>query len=112
MLPSKINFNLFEKLAEGYWDWQLPYFIKYGFPLEFLHSEEKHLQNGEDNHASAKAFPSHVDKYLETELQEDAIISQFSEPPFGKQTQKSPFMSRPKAGSDNRRIIIDLSWPL
>ena len=33
-LPSKINFKLFESLCS---DYQLPYFVKYGFPLDFPH---------------------------------------------------------------------------
>ena len=112
LLPSKINFELFEELAQGYWDWQLPHFIKYGFPLDFPYSKENCLKSGRDNHASATKFPTHVDKYLETELAHGAIIGPFSEPPYGSATHVSPFMSRDKADSDTRRIIIDLSWPL
>ena len=36
LLTSKINFSLFESLAQGYWDWQLPFFVKYGFLWIFL----------------------------------------------------------------------------
>ena len=66
LLPSKINFELFEELAQGYWDWQLPHFIKYGFPLDFPYSKESCLKSGRDNLASATKFPIHVDKYLES----------------------------------------------
>ena len=61
--PSKINFELFEELAQGYWGWQLPHFIKYGFPLDFPYSKESCLKSGHDNHAYATKFPIHVDKY-------------------------------------------------
>ena len=65
-LPSKVNFTLFEYLCKDYWDYNLSYFIKFGFPLS-LHHE----------------FDSQI----------------------------SPFMTRNKSDSDNRRVIIDLSWP-
>ena len=42
-LPSKINFTLFEELCKGHWDYQLPYFIKFGFPLDFPHDLEHKL---------------------------------------------------------------------
>ena len=112
LLPSKINFKLFEELTEGFWDWQLPYFIKYGFPLDFPYSKEHQLEHDTDNHTSATKFPDHVDTYLTTELEHGAIAGPFTEPPYGKATHVSPFMSRNKIDSDNRRIIIDLSWPL
>ena len=112
LLPSKINFELFEKLAQDYWDWQLPHFIKDGFPLDFPYSQETLLKDGLENHSSATKFPEHVDNYLQTELTHGAIIGPFSNPPYGEDTHISPFMSRDKQDSDNRRIIIDLSWPI
>ena len=111
-LPSKINFPLFESLAQGYWDWQLPFFVKYGFPLDFPYAKEADLKSGEGNHASANKFPVHVDSYLDTEINHGAIAGPYDSPPYGNDTHISPFMSRPKDDSDNRRIIIDLSWPL
>ena len=112
LLPSKINFDLFENLARGYWDWQLPHFIKYGFPLDFPYSQEKYLKNGLENHSSATKFPHHVDTYLHTELAQGALIGPFPDPPYGNNTHISPFMARDKHDSDTRRIIVDLSWPI
>ena len=40
-LPSKINFQLLEYLTQDYWDYQLPYFLKFGFPLDFPHEYDK-----------------------------------------------------------------------
>ena len=110
-LPSAINFKLFEELCEGHWDYQLPYFIKFGFPLDFPHNLEHKLQYTGENHNSAVNFPEHVDTYLKTEQEHQAIYGPYTEPPYGKYTQVSPYMSREKTDSENRRIIIDLSWP-
>ena len=35
----------------------------------------------------------------------------YDHPPYGSSSHVSPFMSRPKPDSNNRRVIIDLSWP-
>ena len=55
-LPSKINFKLFEELCKGHWDYQLPYFIKFGFPIDFPHDLEHKLQYRGKNHSSAVKF--------------------------------------------------------
>ena len=110
-LPSKINFDLFDELAKDYWDYQLPAFLRFGFPLDFPHDQEHNLQSTENNHASAVNFPDHVETYINTELAHKAIFGPYIDPPYGSQTHVSPFMSREKSDSNNRRIIIDLSWP-
>ena len=112
LLPSPINFQLFEHLAKDYWDWELPLMLKYGFPLCFPHSKEKDLKSDEINHSSAMNYPVHVETYLTTEMSHKAIYGPFQDPPYGEKTYISPFMSRDKADSETRRIIIDLSWPM
>ena len=107
--PSDINFALLEDICRNYWDYQLPYFLKYGFPLDF--PRDKELCSTETSHASAVNYPSHVDTYLRTELDHKAIFGPYQDKPYGFHTHVSPFMSREKNDSDNRHIIIDLSWP-
>ena len=107
-LPSKINFEKFDSLAKGYWDWQLPILLKFGFPLDFPDEARKFLRTSDVNHASAIENPIDVENYLETERKFSAIMGPYKEPPFGDDTQVSPFMSRPKPDSVNRRIIIAL----
>ena len=51
----------------------------------------------------------HIDKYLQEELEFEAILGPFDHPPI--QMHISPFMTREKSGSDFRRAIIDLSFP-
>ena len=83
-LPSKINFEKFEEMAAGYWDWQLPYSIKYGFPLDFLTHKEHELQQDVNAHTSATQFSDHVDSYLKTEIGHKAIYGPYTDPPYGK----------------------------
>ena len=111
-LPSRINFDLLENWSQDYWDYQLPYFLKSGFLLDFPHEKESFFKSTEESHASANKFSSHVTTYLDTEIQHKAIFGSYMDPPYGKNTHVSPFMSREKPDSDNRTIIIDLSWPV
>ena len=61
------------------------------------------------NPKSALDFPQDVNTYLQEEIQEGVILGPFAEPPCALHT--SHFMTRDKPGSQNRRVIIDLSWP-
>ena len=104
---STLNIPLWKDLLAGYWDTQLVGFLKYGFPLCI---EKNHILIAEKiNHKSALDFPQDVNTFLQEEIQEGAILGPFPEPPCNLHT--SPFMTRDKPGSKNRRVIIDLSWP-
>ena len=62
-----------------------------------------------DNHTSANEYPEQVGKYIEKEISYKAMLGPFDTPPFNLHI--SQFLTREKAGSESRRIIIDLSWP-
>ena len=64
------------------------------------------------NHTSANTFPDKVAAYITKELDEQALIGPFDEPPF-EWVHYSPFMTRPKAAQEGnaRRVIVDLSFP-
>ena len=106
-IKSKLNADKFAHYLQGYWDWHLPMFIKFGFPLDI--DRKVKIQSELVNHPSATKFSDHVDHYIEEEMAHGAIIGPFDSPPFDLHT--SPFMSREKPGSNKRRIIVDLSWP-
>ena len=101
---------MLDKLTVGYWDLQLPLLLKFGFPLNFLDKAQDLIISTEKNHASAEQFPRDISKYLSSEIGHRAFAGPFKGPPFSNTIQVSPFMSRHKPDSDNRRVIIDLSW--
>ena len=75
--------------------------------------QESHIPaTGISNHASARGFPSHVARYLSTEVAHGAIVGPFPVPPFSQWFCTNPAMTRPKRDSDQRRVILDLSFPL
>ena len=53
--------------------------------------------------------PEHVAKHFTEELQHEAIMGPFTEPPFP--IHVSPLITRDKQDSVQKRTIIDLSWP-
>ena len=48
--------------------------------------------------------------FLNTEISHKAIVGPYTATPLS-QLQCSPMLTRPKATTNKRRIIVDLSWP-
>ena len=107
-VQSQLNIVEWETQLQGYWDVQLIQLLKFGFPLDFNRSSV--LRHDNKNHTSALDFPAHVDAYLTEELRYGAILGPYVQNPI-PDCHFSPFMTREKSNSTNRRVIIDLSWP-
>ena len=105
---SQLHVDKWEKELKDYWDSQLIHLIKYGFPLDF--NRGCSLVSDHINHKSALQYPNDIDNYLSEEISHKAIIGPYTVNPI-QGCHVSPFMSREKSGSTNRRVIIDLSWP-
>ena len=104
-----MNIDLIDKLAVSYWDWQLPLFLRFGFPMDFRGSQGD-LRNDGSCHASARDNPDHVSAYLEDEVKHKAIFDPFKNKLFGEDTHFSPFITRHKPDSDKRRVIVRPSF--
>ena len=107
-IPSQLNPDVWQDYLIDYWDKQLPYLIRYGFPLDFDTGVD--LNHTEVNHPSAKHYVPDVKAYLEEEVKYKAVLGPFRESPY-PDLHISPFMNRDKPGAKNRRVIIDLSYP-
>ena len=92
---------------QDYWDHQLPDLIECGFPIDFDRSRP--LISTEVNHASGHEYGNDIGQYLREEVAFNAMYGPFQEKPINMHI--SPMMTREKQGSDNRRTIVDLSWP-
>ena len=108
-IPVQMNLNVsnWRKHLVDYFDQQLPDLIQFEFPLDFDRNTQ--LCSTFCSHASAIEHSSHVTQYIQEELKHGAIMGPFNSPPI--LCHISPFMTRPKADSNVRRTIIDLSWP-
>ena len=79
-VKSQLHPDVWEKFLKGYWDKQLPYLIRYGFPLDF--DKNSKLGKSHENHKSALMFPGDIDQYLKEEIEFGAIVGPFGEPPL------------------------------
>jgi hypothetical protein len=95
---------------KGHPDISLVDFLQFGFPIGF---DSNHtLQSTDQNHASSLNYPAHVQAYLKKEADEHSMLGPFPAKPFWPWCHINPVMTRPKKNSDDRRVILDLSWPL
>ena len=92
-----------------YWDKQLIDLLYFGFPLGFNRNSPLKWEGA--NHNSAIHYPRDIEAYLSEELAHNAIVGPFKKHPCPV-GHISPFLTREKPNSDNRRVIVDLSWPL
>ena len=106
-IPTQLKVDRWRYYLRDYFDQQLPDLLEFGFPLDFDRSCD--LGHTIDNHNSANDYPEQVHQYIQEEIKHNAILGPFQTPPFDLHI--SPFMTREKMGSSNRRTIIDLSWP-
>jgi hypothetical protein len=108
-LLHSLNIQNWRRYLKGHSDISLPDFLEFGFPIGF--DPGCSVRADFTNHASARKFPTHVDKYIAKEVQEHALLGPFDSPPFWPWVHCSPLMTREKRASVARRVILDLSWP-
>ena len=65
IVPSQFNIDVWEKELQGYWDKQLLFLLKYGFPLDFDYTNP--LKSTLVNHSSANQHVDDVKYYVQTE---------------------------------------------
>ena len=106
------NFELLNSLLVDYHDKEIIHLLQYGWPVERDMSIP--LEMGGRNHKGATDFQSDVDKYIDKEIALGAMIGAFDAIPFDSSVPVaiSPLSSRPKKGTDKRRIIMHCSWPI
>lgn len=109
LITSGLNIRAWLHLLHGYHDSQICHFLAFGWPVGYYSSNIP--RSVEINHPSATAHPTHVESFLKVEKEHKAIAGPFDDLPFFPWTRLSPLMSRPKKGTDDRRIIVDLSFP-
>ena len=106
-VQGQLNSHVWREYLSDYWDKQLPDLINYGFPIDF--DRTCPLLSTDNNHSSAQQFPKDIEIYLDNEVAYNAMYGPFTDKPIDMHI--SPLMTREKPGSDNRRTIVDLSWP-
>ena len=98
-----------EKLVE-YDDRIVCDYLEFGFPLDFKRGNRLSYDERR-NHKGARDFPNFIDKYLQRECDAGRIAGPFDCNPLSTSLVTSPMNTVPKASLDERRVIVDLSWP-
>ena len=82
VVPSGLNLSLWEYHLKDYWDHQLIFYLKYGFPID-LHSQQTVQPQGTiTNHSSAVQHPISVQLHISTENKFKTILGPFQKSPI------------------------------
>ena len=108
-VSSKFNIDFLRQESENDTDRDVIDHLQFGIPINS--TGEYRSVPVVQNHKGARDFPEAVDKYLQKELSHHAVVGPFVNNPFPIPCNLNPLNSVPKRDSDERRIIVDLSFP-
>ena len=99
-----------ERYLANYGDKEILLGLKFGWPTGRLPTQ-KDPEPTFKNHKGARDFPEALHKYIEKESRNNAILGPFKKIPFHSRVGISPISTRPKKNTEERRVIVDLSFP-
>jgi len=108
---SGINCDFLESELVDYNDRIIVDLMRYGAPIGHNAGAVEFVQSNHRNHAGARLFPVDIDKYISKELKYQSVLGPFGSNPFSNNLVLSPLNSCPKSDSEERRVIVDLSYP-
>ena len=111
-LPTSLNMTKWREYLKDYDDKVVCKYLEFGWPVGYDYERFGFPASERRNHAGATQFPEEISAYLHEEILRGAVAGPFSTVPFTRGMALSPLNSVPKRDSDERRVILDLSWPL
>jgi len=111
-VPLSLCLPVWRTYLQEYVDYGVCDFLEFGWPVGFDYSRPLPIHTNFHNHKGATEFPAAVDAYLLSEIAHQAVIGPFSTSLFSCPVAVSPLNSVPKPDTTERRIILDLSWPV
>ena len=108
-VPSALIITKWRELLHSYPDKKLVDYLEFGWPLDYTAPVPPvpTLQNHEKDPDKVP----HIRKFIQKEVQLGALLGPFSGLPTQPWFQISPMMTRPKKNSNERRIVVDMSFP-
>ena len=100
-----------EELLTEYHDKEVVEWLRYGWPTGRLPGVAEPSKWG-TNHKGAEDHPEALIAYIQKELRHDAIMGPYEKIPFQGNVGISPLSTRAKKNSEERRVILDLSFPV
>ena len=110
-VKTKWNLDKFGELLRDYHDKEVVEWIRYGWPTGRLPTLPEPEINHK-NHKGARDHPEALKAYISKEARHGAIMGPFTRIPFQSKVGISPLSTRPKKDSSERRVILDLSFPV
>ena len=107
-LPTSFNFPFLEKQLKDYHDKDVIQFLKFGFPVDCTPVDPDPGMPA--NHKGAIEFKREVESALHQEVLKGGCLGPFMSSPFTS-PRFSPLNSVAKRESNDRRLILDLSFP-
>ena len=105
-IQTRWNLELLEELLEDYEDKDIVEWIRYGWLPSLADPRISKNHKGATDHLEALA------KYIHKEQAQGAIMGPYEHIPFLGKVGISPLSTRPKKESQERRVILDLSFPV
>ena len=111
LMPTDLNLREWEATATGHHDdpWIIDA-VKYGFPIQYS-GPPMFQPSSIYNHTSAAGYRATIQEYIQKETGMGALHGPYPSPPFVPWFHISPMMTRQKPDSNDRRVIVDLSYP-
>ena len=110
-VKSGWKLDAFEQILQGYEDGEVMEWLRYGWPTGRLPTLPPPKWSGK-NHKGATEFPEQLHRYVTKELGYRAVMGPYSKIPFSNNIGISPLSTRPKKDTDDRRVILHLSFPI
>ena len=110
-VDTKWNLDRFAELLTEYKDNEVVEGMRYGWPTGRLPTlPDPGLSYR--NHKGATEYPQALEKYIDKEKKHGAVMGPYPRIPFQSKVVISPLSTRPKKDSEDRRIILDQSFPI
>ena len=110
LINSNLNIEKWRERLLGYDDVVVCDYLEFGFPLDFRKGS-KLSYDERRNHKGARDYPGFINGYLDRECGAGRIAGPFCSNPLSTSLVLSPMNTVPKSSLDERRVIVDLSWP-
>lgn len=107
-VPSTLNHDYLREKLKRYPDIEVCELLRFGLPVGF----QGNIKNRRcKNHSGALEHPDAINKFLSVESGRQTLLGPFDKNPFRRDLIISPLNTVPKRDSQERRIIVDLSYP-
>ena len=109
-IPTTLNISYLDANLVGYGDPEVLEFLKFGWPVSSIRDSEN--VSIPRNHSSARDHPKHVEDFIKKAVSKSSLLGPLPSNPFDSPANFSPLGTVEKSDTTDRRIILDMSFPV